>query len=73
VRNETTGRRPEVMEVPDRREAIRRAYGNATEGDSVVLLGKGHEKSIIYPDGPLPWDEATVAREVLEEMGYTSM
>ena len=55
--------------IPDRREAIGRAFDLAQRGDTVLLLGKGHERSIIYADGPVPWLEAQVAREILREMG----
>ena len=30
---------------------------------------KGHERSIIYAGGPMPWLEAQVARGILEQMG----
>jgi UDP-N-acetylmuramoyl-L-alanyl-D-glutamate--2,6-diaminopimelate ligase len=56
--------------IPDRRTAIRAAIDSARPGDTVVLLGKGHESSIIYADGPHPWNEAEVARQVLAEAGY---
>jgi UDP-N-acetylmuramoyl-L-alanyl-D-glutamate--2,6-diaminopimelate ligase len=56
--------------IPDRREAITRALSLAEKGDTVLLLGKGHERSIIYADGPIPWLEAQVAREILEQMGW---
>jgi UDP-N-acetylmuramoyl-L-alanyl-D-glutamate--2,6-diaminopimelate ligase len=59
-----------LLLVPDRREAIGRAFSLARSGDTVLLLGKGHERSIIYADGPIPWLEAEVARETLERMGY---
>jgi UDP-N-acetylmuramoyl-L-alanyl-D-glutamate--2,6-diaminopimelate ligase len=36
----------------------------------VLLLGKGHEGSIIYADGSVPWNEAEQARAALREMGY---
>jgi UDP-N-acetylmuramoyl-L-alanyl-D-glutamate--2,6-diaminopimelate ligase len=55
--------------IPDRREAITRAFTLARKGDTVLLLGKGHERSIIYAGGPMPWLEAQVAREILEKMG----
>lgn len=60
----------DLLLIPDRKSAIRRAFTLAREGDMVVLLGKGHEGSIIYADGPIPWDEETEARRALEEMGY---
>lgn len=57
----------ELLIIPDRREAIREAYRRARPGDTVLLLGKGHEASIIGRDGPVPWDEIRVAAEILEE------
>ncbi len=56
---------------PDRRKAIRLAFETAGRGDTVILLGKGHEASIIYPDGPMAWDEIAVAEGILAEMGYS--
>ena len=58
--------------IPDRREAIRKAYSLAGPGDTVLLLGKGHEGSIILKEGPVPWDEPDVAKELLKEAGYGS-
>jgi UDP-N-acetylmuramoyl-L-alanyl-D-glutamate--2,6-diaminopimelate ligase len=60
----------EPLLVPDRREAIRLALGRARPGDTVLLLGKGHEQSIIYAGGAVPWDEAGAAAEALRELGY---
>ena len=54
-----------LLLIPDRREAIGRAYSIARPGDTVLLLGKGHEATIIGPDGAVPWDEIAVAEEVL--------
>ncbi len=56
--------------IPDRAAAIRAAFECARPGDIVLLLGKGHEGSIIYADGSVPWNEAVEARKVLAEMGY---
>lgn len=56
--------------IPDRALAIRTAFAYARSGDIVLLLGKGHEKSIIYGTTPVPWDEATEARRALAELGY---
>lgn len=56
--------------IEDRRAAIRAAVDRAEPGDTIVLLGKGHERSIIYAEGPRPWNEAEVALEVLIEAGY---
>jgi len=56
--------------IPDRAAAVRAAIAAARPGDLVLLLGKGHEGSIIYADGSLPWDEAAEAEAALREQGY---
>ncbi|WP_147615517.1 Mur ligase family protein [Treponema pectinovorum] len=56
--------------IPDRPTAIRKAFTLAGKGDIVLLLGKSHENSIIYKDGPHPYDEISEAKKALEEMGY---
>ncbi|WP_049761352.1 UDP-N-acetylmuramoyl-L-alanyl-D-glutamate--2,6-diaminopimelate ligase [Rubrobacter xylanophilus] len=53
--------------VLDRREAIRRALSEAGEGDVVVVAGKGHERVQHLPWGDVPFHDATVIREILEE------
>ncbi|MBN2628125.1 MAG: UDP-N-acetylmuramoyl-L-alanyl-D-glutamate--2,6-diaminopimelate ligase [Spirochaetales bacterium] len=56
--------------IPDRRKALKKALDLAEEGDMVVALGKGHESTIIYSDGPHPWNEEEVLTELLRERGY---
>ena len=59
----------ERMEVVlDRREAIRRALSAARAGDVVVVAGKGHETVQHLPEGDLPFHDATVVAEILEEL-----
>ncbi len=55
--------------TPDRPEAIRQAFGMAGKGDIVLLLGKSHENSIIFKDGPHPYDEISEAKKALGEIG----
>lgn len=50
---------------PNRRNAIRLALGRAKPGDTVVLLGKGHETVMVYADGKRPWDDRTVAADLI--------
>ncbi|MEL3909351.1 MAG: UDP-N-acetylmuramoyl-L-alanyl-D-glutamate--2,6-diaminopimelate ligase [Treponemataceae bacterium] len=54
--------------IPDRPLAIRKAFSLCTEGDTVLLLGKGHENSIIFHDYVMPYDEETEARKALKEL-----
>jgi len=56
--------------VPDRRQAMLEAFRLARPEDTVLLLGKGHESTIIYADGPIPWDEEETARECLALTGH---
>jgi UDP-N-acetylmuramoyl-L-alanyl-D-glutamate--2,6-diaminopimelate ligase len=57
--------------IPDRPAAIRRACALAGPGDLVLLLGKGHENSIIYTGATRPYDEIAEAETALSEIGYT--
>jgi len=56
--------------IPDRREGIRKALSLAEPGDMVVFLGKGHESSIIYSAGKIPWDEEAEVTLALQELGF---
>ncbi len=54
--------------IPDRPKAIREAFKMAGKNDIVLLLGKAHENSIIYKDGPHPYDEISEAKNALHEL-----
>ena len=54
----------------NREVAINYAINAASPHDVVVLLGKGHENSIIGPTGPRPWNERKVALAALHRAGY---
>jgi UDP-N-acetylmuramoyl-L-alanyl-D-glutamate--2,6-diaminopimelate ligase len=56
--------------IPDRPSAIRRAFSLAQKGDAVLLLGKGHENSIIGKTGARPYDEIAEAKRALAELGF---
>lgn len=53
--------------VHDRTEAIKFALGRAQAGDTVLLLGKGHEKTIERADGEHDWDEIGAAHTALKK------
>jgi len=69
---DTTGHRRghDLLLIADRLAAIAAAFEHARPGDIVLLAGKGHERSIIGPDGPTPWDERSAALAALSDLGY---
>lgn len=52
----------------DRRAAIKKALSLAKKGDLVLILGKGHEKTILRADGPHDFEDIKVAEELLTEL-----
>src|SRR3990172_8764785 len=54
-----TGRREgrDFTRVPERRQAIARAFAGATAGDTVLLAGKATETTMIFGEQSVPWDE----------------
>lgn len=56
-----------IFKISDRKEAISFAISLAEKGDLVLLTGKGHEKSINYGRGELPWDETEIALAAIRE------
>jgi UDP-N-acetylmuramoyl-L-alanyl-D-glutamate--2,6-diaminopimelate ligase len=56
----------DLLTIADRESAIAAAFERARPGDIVLLAGKGHERTIIGADGPVPWDERAVALRLLE-------
>ena len=60
----------DLLVVGDRAAAIAAAFERARPGDVVLLAGKGHEPTIIGPDGPQPWDERAAAERALDDLGF---
>ncbi len=66
---------PDMKRVPtivmDRREAIHHALTLAKENDVVLISGKGTDPFIMEANGKkTPWDDATVVREELAQLGF---
>jgi UDP-N-acetylmuramoyl-L-alanyl-D-glutamate--2,6-diaminopimelate ligase len=55
--------------IEDRSEAIVQAVRRAGPGDTVLLAGKGHERSILVGRGKVPWDERTAAESAIRGLG----
>jgi UDP-N-acetylmuramoyl-L-alanyl-D-glutamate--2,6-diaminopimelate ligase len=54
--------------IPNRPRAIRKALSLARPGDAVLLLGKGHENSIIYGEKTISFDEIGEVEKALAEL-----
>lgn len=55
--------------ILDREEAIGFALTRVKQAnDTVILLGKGHEKTIERADGVYPWNEVEIAKTALQEL-----
>ncbi len=54
--------------LPDRRAAIAAALAESTEGDAVIIAGKGHETYQVIGKETLPFDDCAVARELILEL-----
>ena len=53
--------------IVDRAEAIRKAVGNlAATADTVVILGKGHEKTMSLAGKEYPWSDQAQAKKAIE-------
>jgi UDP-N-acetylmuramoyl-L-alanyl-D-glutamate--2,6-diaminopimelate ligase len=55
----------QYVKLPDRREAIFRAIGEARAGDVVLIAGKGHETYQIIGERTIHFDDHEVAREAM--------
>lgn len=58
----------DLLLIPPRPEAIRKAFSLAAKDDIVLLLGKSHENSIIYKDYVMKYDEIEEAKKALGEL-----
>lgn len=51
--------------IPDRKQAIKTAFGDAKKGDIVILTGIGHQDSRNMGGKLVPWDERQIAQKLL--------
>ena len=58
----------EITEIADRREAMAAAVRMARPEDTVVILGKGHERYHALAGGEIDWYDPDVLREVIEAL-----
>ncbi len=56
-----------LFEIPDRNDAINFAIEMAQPGDTVIATGKGHEQSINYGHGEVPWSDQEAFNKAIEK------
>jgi UDP-N-acetylmuramyl tripeptide synthase len=66
IRSEILARCPDATEIGDRAEAIHHAISLLEPGDVLVIAGKGHETGQIIGDRVMPFDDAQIARAVVD-------
>lgn len=60
----------QILIEPDREKAIKLALSTAKTGDLVLILGKGHEKTILRADGPHAFEDLEVTKRLLQNKSY---
>ncbi len=65
IRQAIVAASPAAREIADRAEAIAAAMGDLSEGDVLVVAGKGHETGQIVGDEVLPFNDADVIRRLI--------
>jgi len=55
-----------IHEIGDRKEAIEFALSKANKNDTVIITGKGHEASINYGNGEIPWSDKKAVTDYLK-------
>jgi len=57
-----------LFRVSDRKKAIEKAINMASEGDLVIITGKGAEQFMICGEKKVPWDDREIARDFLRKI-----
>jgi UDP-N-acetylmuramoyl-L-alanyl-D-glutamate--2,6-diaminopimelate ligase len=58
---------PGAVEIGDRGQAIRAAVAMLSDGDALLIAGKGHETGQIVGDATLPFSDHEAARAALKD------
>lgn len=58
----------EIHQIPDRKDAICYALSLAKGNDTVIITGKGHERSMNYGHGEIPWSDEKVVKDYIDKI-----
>ena len=53
------------LRIPDRQQAINVAIQISNPGDTIAILGKGHEKSMCFGTNEVPWSDQKAVQQAL--------
>ncbi|KKR02935.1 MAG: UDP-N-acetylmuramyl-tripeptide synthetase, partial [Microgenomates group bacterium GW2011_GWC1_39_12] len=56
-----------IHKIPNRKDAISYALSLAKENDTVMITGKGHEKSLCRGTIEYPWSDQETVRKILKK------
>ena len=59
---------PDALEIGDRAEAIAAGVQALKPGDILVVAGKGHELVQVLGDTVIPFDDADLVRQVVQDI-----
>jgi len=59
------GNQRKMITIPDRGEAITFALKQAKPGDTIAILGKGHEQSMCFGTTEIPWSDQDFVTKLL--------
>ena len=57
-----------IQEIPDRKEAIRKALQIAGKGDIVLITGLGHEVYRVIDGKKTPWNDTEIVQKIIKEI-----
>lgn len=57
-----------IQEIPDRKEAIRKALQIAGKGDIVLITGLGHEVYRVIDGEKTPWNDTDIVQKITKEI-----
>ena len=69
IRSEILKGCPDATEIGDRADAIYHAVTELAPQDVLVIAGKGHETGQIIGDQVMPFEDAAIARDVIDSIG----
>jgi UDP-N-acetylmuramoyl-L-alanyl-D-glutamate--2,6-diaminopimelate ligase len=67
-----TSSKVQVYTIEDRSKAILEALRYCSKGDTLALLGKGHESTIQYTSDVIPWDERAMLTHHLDTLAQNN-